>query len=167
MGWLHLTGYSFFDDAVRAVVLELVARARAAGCGLSVDPSSAGFLARCGADAFLGWVAGADVLLPNLLEGRFLTGLEDPDEVAAALAERFAAVVLTLGADGAALTTDGASTRVDPAPASVVDTTGAGDAFAAGFLSVWTEDRDPTAALAAGARASAQGISVLGARPAH
>jgi len=167
VGWLHLTGYSFFDDAVRAVVLDLVARARAAGCGLSVDPSSAGFLARCGADAFLDWVAGADVLLPNLLEGRFLTGLEDPVQVAAALSERFPAVVLTLGADGAALTTDGTSTRVDPVPASVVDTTGAGDAFAAGFLSVWTEDRDPAAALAAGARASAQAISVLGARPAR
>ncbi len=166
VGWLHLTGYSFFDDAVRPVVLDLLARARAAGCGVSVDPSSAGFLAHSGADAFLGWVAGADVLLPNLLEGRFLTALEDPDEVAAALAQPFPAVVLTLGADGASLTTGGTSTRVDPVPATVVDTTGAGDAFAAGFLSVWTADRDPAAALAAGARAAAQAISVLGARPA-
>ncbi len=165
VAWLHLTGYSFFDDAVRAVVLDLLARARAAGCGVSVDPSSAGFLARAGAEAFLGWVAGADVLLPNLIEGRFLTGLEDPDEVGAALAERFPAVVLTLGAAGASLTTGGTATHVDPVPASVVDTTGAGDAFAAGFLSVWTDDRDPAAALAAGARASAQAISVLGARP--
>jgi sugar/nucleoside kinase (ribokinase family) len=164
--WLHLTGYSFFDGAVRAVVLDLLTRARAAGCGLSVDPSSAGFLARAGAESFLGWVEGADVLLPNLLEGQFLTGFEDADEVAAALAERFPVVVLTLGADGASLTTGGTSTRVDPVPASVVDTTGAGDAFAAGFLSVWTQDREPAAALAAGARASAQAVSVVGARPA-
>lgn len=165
VGWLHLTGYSLFDDAVRPTVSELVARARAAGCGVSVDPSSEGFLERTGADTFLGWAEGADVLLPNLPEGRFLTGLSDPDEVALALAERFAAVVLTLGGDGAVLASDGTATRIEPSPAEVVDTTGAGDAFAAGFLSVWTADPDPAAALAAGARASARAISVLGARP--
>ena len=166
VGWLHLTGYSFFDDAVRPAVLDLLDRARAAGCGVSVDPSSAGFLEQCGADAFLGWVAGVDLLLPNLLEGRFLTGREEPDEIGSSLAELFPAVVLTLGADGALLATAGATSRVAAAPAEVVDTTGAGDAFAAGFLSVWTTARDSAAALSAGATAAAQAIASLGARPA-
>ena len=166
VGWVHLTGYSFFDDAVRPVVLDLLSSARAAGCGVSADPSSAGFLERCGADAFLGWVAGTDLLLPNLLEGRCLTGLEEPDAVASSLAERFPAVVLTLGAEGAVLAADGATSRVAAAPADVLDTTGAGDAFCAGFLSVWTDVRDSAAALSAGATAAAQAITVLGARPA-
>lgn len=165
VGWLHLTGYSFFDDAVRPVVLDLLGRARAAGCGVSVDPSSAGFLAGCGAETFLDWVAGSDLLFPNLLEGRFLTGLSEPDHVIAALAERSPAVVLKLGADGATLAWRGELARVSAEPADVVDTTGAGDAFAAGFLSVWTSARDATSALTAGARAAAQAISVLGARP--
>ena len=165
VGWLHLTGYSFFDDAVRPAVLDLLARARAAGCGVSVDPSSAGFLERCGADAFLGWVADVDLLLPNLLEGRFLTGLQEPDAIVSALAERFPAVVLTLGAAGAVLADAGGTSRVTAAPADVLDTTGAGDAFAAGFLSVWTTEPDASAALAAGAGAAARAISVLGARP--
>ena len=165
VGWLHLTGYSLFDESVRPAVLDLMARARAAGCGVSIDPSSAGFLARCGADAFLGWVAGADVLLPNLLEGRLLTGLEEPVDVATALAERFPAVALTLGADGALLASGGASRRVAAVPATVVDTTGAGDAFAAGFLSRWTSSPDGDAALSSGAAAAGRAISVLGARP--
>jgi sugar/nucleoside kinase (ribokinase family) len=165
VGWLHLTGYSFFDQAVRPVVLDLLARARAAGCGVSVDPSSAGFLEQCGADAFLGWVFGADLLLPNLLEGRFLTGLEDPDAIVATLGDRFPAVVLTLGAEGAVLSAGGATSQVAAAPAEAVDTTGAGDAFCAGFLSVWTSGRDPADALAAGAAAAARAIGVLGARP--
>ena len=165
VGWLHLTGYSFFDDAVRPAVLDLLARARAAGCGVSVDPSSAGFLERCGADAFLGWVADVDLLLPNLLEGRFLTGLQEPDAIVSALAERFPAVVLTLGAAGAVLADAGGTSRVTAAPGDVLDTTGAGDAFAAGFLSVWTTEPDASAALAAGAGAAARAISVLGARP--
>ncbi len=165
VGWLHLTGYSFFDDGVRSVVLDLLQRARAAGCGISVDPSSAGFLAGCGAETFLTWVAGSDLLFPNLLEGRFLTGLSEPDQVVAALAEQFPAVVLKLGGDGAILAWRGEHTRVVAEPADVVDTTGAGDAFAAGFLSLWTSVPDPTPALTAGARAAAQAISVLGARP--
>ncbi len=165
VGWLHLTGYSFFDDAVRPAVLDLLARARAAGCGVSVDPSSAGFLERCGADAFLGWVADVDLLLPNLLEGRFLTGLQEPDAIVSTLAERFPAVVLTLGAAGAVLTDAGGTSRVTAAPGDLLDTTGAGDAFAAGFLSVWTTEPDASAALAAGADAAARAISVLGARP--
>jgi sugar/nucleoside kinase (ribokinase family) len=167
VGWLHLTGYSFFDDAVRPAVLDLLARARVAGCGVSVDPSSAGFLQRCGADAFLGWVAGVDLLLPNLLEGRCLTGLEEPGAIASSLAEQLPAVVLTLGAGGALLVADGAASQVAAAPADVLDTTGAGDAFAAGFLSVWTGVRDPAAALAAGATAAARSVTVLGARPAR
>ncbi len=78
VGWLHLTGYSLFDDAVRPAVLDLAHRARALGCGLSVDPSSLGFLEACGASTFLGWAAEADLLFPNLDEGRFLTGATDP-----------------------------------------------------------------------------------------
>ncbi len=165
IGWLHLTGYSLFDEAVRPAALDLLTRARAAGCGVSVDPSSTGFLERCGSDTFLGWVAPADLLLPNLLEGRALTGLRQPDAIAAALAERFPAVVLTLGAEGALLVADDGTSRVPAVPADVLDTTGAGDAFCAGFLSVWTAGRDPAAALAAGAAAAARAIEVLGARP--
>lgn len=166
VGWLHLTGYSFFDETVRPAVVDVLERARRAGCGVSVDPSSAGFLSRCGAAPFLECVSGADLLLPNLLEGRFLTGLEDSWAVATALTERFPAVVLTLGADGALFAArDGATTRVEAEPAEVVDTTGAGDAFAAGFLSLWTSSRDAHASLAAGAAAAARATSVLGARP--
>jgi len=72
VGWLHLTGYSLFDDALRTSVRDLSERARSQGCGVSVDPSSVAFLAGCGAEAFLGWAAGADLLFPNLDEGRFL-----------------------------------------------------------------------------------------------
>ncbi|MGZ5398667.1 MAG: carbohydrate kinase family protein [Nocardioides sp.] len=165
VGWLHLTGYSLFDDAVRPAVLDLADRARAQGCGVSVDPSSVGFLSGCGAEAFLGWVAAADLHFPNLDEGRFLTGTEDPLEVVAALAERLAGVVLTLGASGASYADADGSLAVAARPADVRDTTGAGDAFCAGFLSAWTRSPDPTVALAAGATAAARAVSVVGGRP--
>ncbi len=165
VGWLHVTGYSLFDDGVRPVVLDLVARAQAAGCGVSVDPSSVGFLRGCGARAFLEWVAGVDLLLPNLPEGRFLTDREEPDVVAHELGRRFPAVVVKQGPDGALLVAGSDAHRVAALPAAVVDTTGAGDAFAAGFLTSWAADRDPDPALAAGAAAAARLVTRVGARP--
>ncbi|MCW2842025.1 MAG: hypothetical protein JWR55_3508 [Aeromicrobium sp.] len=146
--WLHLTGYSFFDDGVRPVVLRLVAEARRRGAGVSIDPSSLGFLEAVGRDAVLGWLSGADLVLPNEDEQRFLQLSGD-------------GVVLTRGARGASF----GSRTVPAVGADVVDTVGAGDAFAAGFLSRWTVDRDAAKALQAGAEAAARCVSVRGARP--
>lgn len=166
VGWLHLTGYSLFDDAVRPAVVDLAARAHARGCGFSVDPSSVGFLTGCGAETFLDWVAGADLLFPNLPEGQFLTDLTQPDAVALSLASRGGAVVVKQGADGAVMVSGGELHTVAAMPTEVIDTTGAGDAFCAGFLTSWTgERRDVDAALAAGAAAAARAVSVVGARP--
>ena len=166
IGWLHLTGYSLFDDEVGPAVLDLVGRAQARGCGLSVDPSSVGFLARCGADTFLAWVAGADLIFPNLPEGQFLSGVTDAEEVARVLAPRCGAVVVKQGADGAVMLSADRLDRVAAVPTTVVDTTGAGDAFCAGFLASWTGERqDPDAALAAGTAAASRAVGVVGARP--
>lgn len=148
--WLHLTGYSLFDDGVRPVVLELMAEARRRGIGVSVDPSSLGFLEAAGRDNMLNWTKGADLTFPNEDEHRFL-------------ATPGAGVVVTRGADGASF--DGHD--IGALPAEVVDTTGAGDSFCAGFLGAWTRDRDAGAALLAGARAAAVCVTIRGARPVH
>lgn len=145
--WLHLTGYSFFDAGVRPIVMELMAEARRRAIGTSVDPSSLGFLEAAGRDEFKEWVAGADLLFPNDDEQRFL--------------ELDGAVVVTRGRDGATF----GEHSVPAAAADVVDTTGAGDAFCAGFLSVWTKHRDPDKALAAGTAAAATCVALRGARP--
>lgn len=146
--WLHLTGYSFFDDCVRPVALGLVAEARRRGVGVSIDPSSLGFLEAAGRETVLGWLSGADLVLPNEDEQGFLQLTGD-------------GVVLTLGAAGAVL----GDHRVAAVEADVVDTVGAGDAFAAGFLSRWVHDRDAAAALRAGVESAGACVAVRGARP--
>lgn len=165
VGWLHLTGYSLFDDTVRPAVLDLAERARAQGCGVSVDPSSVAFLTGCGSETFLGWASVADLLFPNLDEGRFLTSVDDPHDVAVDLTGRFPGVVLTLGADGATYADSDGTRSVAAQPAEVLDTTGAGDAFCAGFLSAWTTSPDPEKALAVGAATAVRAVTRLGARP--
>jgi sugar/nucleoside kinase (ribokinase family) len=72
---------------------------------------------------------------------------------------------VTLGADGA-LWTDGAEVVRAPAtPAEVVDTTGAGDAFAAGLLAARLGGAEPAEALAAGCALAARAVATRGARP--
>ncbi|KAA1380182.1 carbohydrate kinase family protein [Aeromicrobium fastidiosum] len=148
VAWLHLTGYSFFDDGVRPLALELVVEARRRGAGVSIDPSSLGFVEAAGREAVVEWLADADLVFPNDDEQGFLRLDRD-------------GVVLTRGAQGASF----AGASVAAAPADVVDTVGAGDAFAAGFLSRWVPARDADASLRAGAQAAAGCVSVRGARP--
>ena len=131
---------------------------------MSVDPSSAAPLAA--APGFLGRVAGAALLLPNADEARALTGEADPERAARRSRPAAGEVVVTLGADGA-LWTDGERVlRAPPrSPATVVDTTGAGDAFAAGLLAARAGGAEPAEQLAAGCALAARAVGVPGARP--
>ena len=163
---LHLTGYSLFKIVDAAPVVALIARARAAGLEVCVDPGSAGFLLDYGVERFLTAVAGATILVPNLEEGQLLTGLNDPTEVAESLASRFPLVALTLDRSGVLVARPGQSvTAVDAVPTTIVDPTGAGDAFTAGFLGAYLFSGDPTAAASVGAALASTAVSVLGARP--
>ena len=161
---VHLGGYSVMHDPEG--VQRLLARASANGTVVSLDPSSAGFLADFGEQRFLSIVDGVGILMPSLDEGRVLTGLTGPDEIVAALSGRFGTVALTLGEDGCVVAEQGAPpVRVASVPAALVDPTGAGDSFAAGFLAEWVESRDAVAAARAGARVAAMAVASIGARP--
>ena len=144
VGWIHVSGYALFEPGPRDAVLAFV---RGAGLPWSVDPASASWLR----DAdFLTWTAGAALCLANADEAAVLGD---------ALAGTYPEVVVKRGAAGATLL-GGAS--VPAAPADVVDLTGAGDAFAAGFLAAQLRGEDRLAlAVATAARA----VAVTGGRP--
>lgn len=166
-GMLHLTGYSLFGDVDSAPFVRLIRRARDAGVLVSFDPGSAGFIADYGVERFLADIDGAHFVFPNLDEGRMLTGLDDPHAVAAALATRFPVVALTLDAGGVVVAARGVEpVRVDAVVTAIVDPTGAGDAFSAGFLAAWLRGADAVGAAASGASVAARAIASIGARPA-
>jgi sugar/nucleoside kinase (ribokinase family) len=160
-GHLHLTGYSLVRPGPRPAALAAISRAVAAGMSVSVDPSSAALLG----PEFLDLAAGATLLLPNLAEARTLSGEGDAQAAARALASRFPEVVLKLGAEGALWTNGSDGERVPAAPVAVLDTTGAGDAFAAGLLAARLRGAPPAEALAAGCALAAQAVVTPGARP--
>jgi sugar/nucleoside kinase (ribokinase family) len=158
---LHLTGHALLNDAGAQGFMALIARARAAGADVSVSPGSVGFIADYGVAAFREAIAGASILFPSLDEGRLLTGLDEPFEVAAALAQDFETVVLTLGAEGVVV----GGELIPAVAAKIVDPTGAGDALCAGFLHEWVRSRDATAAALAGVALAARAVEVRGGRP--
>jgi sugar/nucleoside kinase (ribokinase family) len=163
---LHLSGYPLLDPYAREAALAALDLARARRMSVSVDPSSAAPLATLGPERFLEWTGGADLCLANADEARVLTGLAGPHAAAQALAERYAEVVVKLGVQGALWCRAGAPLVAVPAePVPVADTTGAGDAFAAGFLTGWLDRARPEAALRSGCRLAALAVAQVGARP--
>ncbi|QMW66116.1 sugar kinase [Mumia sp. ZJ1417] len=164
--WLHLTGYTFFDPVTRPVAQELVARARDRGVTVSLDPGSVAFLREAGVEEFARWTSGVDVVLPNLDELRCMTGEDEPDRAVLELSRWYPTVVATLGASGSVqMTPDGFLVRQRAEVAEVEDLTGAGDAFAAGFIAASADGLEPQQALRRGAEAAAIAVSRTGARP--
>ncbi len=72
---------------------------------------------------------------------------------------------LTCSAEGSVIVTADDTIRVPAEPADVVDTTGAGDLYAAGFLHAYTQGLDLATCARLGSAAAAEVISHLGARP--
>ncbi|HEV7189085.1 MAG TPA: PfkB family carbohydrate kinase [Blastococcus sp.] len=165
-GHLYVSGYTLLHPRPRAAGLQALRNAVAAGCTVSVDPASTGPLALYGADRWLADTDGATLLMPNAAEARLLTGCGDPADAARALAARYPIVTVKLGADGALWASGDVLVHRPARPTTVIDTTGAGDAFAAGLLAAWLTDPgvDPAAALDAGQALAADVVRRPGAR---
>jgi len=159
---IHLSGYSFFAPSPRAAVLDVMRRA--GGKPVSVDPASSEFLREAGRN-FLDWTRGVALLMPNADEAEVLTGSADPETQCARLAALYPLVVVKRGADGC-IAAKGARRWAVAAPGvSAIDSTGAGDAFAAAFLAARLEGAGIEAALERAVAAGAKATTEIGGRP--
>jgi 2-dehydro-3-deoxygluconokinase len=139
---VHLTGIlPALSPGCRELAFALAKSARGPGRSLSFDPNLRPRLWASTADmvATLNALAAeADIVLPGLAEGRLLTGLDAPADIASFYLDRGAsAVAIKLGAEGA-YCADRAGLRMHVPGFPVeraVDTVGAGDGFAVGVIS--------------------------------
>ncbi len=163
---LHVSGYSILDGFGAANTRALIERAKRAGVPVSVNPASTGYISDFGVEKFSEAIDGTTLLFPNLAEARLLSGVDDAEAAARALGRRFPVVALTLGSDGVLVVTDGGDPVHVPAPAArMVDPTGAGDAFTAGFLESWVGRWDAVEAAHTGVFVAACAVTVIGGRP--
>ncbi|WP_323012852.1 carbohydrate kinase family protein [Devosia sp.] len=146
---LHIAEYATLHE-----MSDAVSAAKAGDLTVSLDPSWDDTL--IGDPMFFGRATGVDVFLPNLEEARALTGESDPKAALVGLQRHFPVVALKNGENGALLAMNGDILALPAPRVKVIDTTGAGDAFNAGFLHAWLDDANAhdclSAAIASGAR---------------
>lgn len=165
--FLYLEGYLWDPPAAKAAMARAAEIAQAAGRTVALSLSDAFCVDRFRPE-FLELVrSGAvDILFGNEAEVRALYETADTDAALAALAADCGHAVVTRSEQGAVILKDNSSIAVPAAPVErVVDLTGAGDLFAAGFLFGLARSCDAATAARLGAMAAAEVISHLGARP--
>jgi sugar/nucleoside kinase (ribokinase family) len=164
---LFLEGYLWGPEQPRAAMLRAAEIARDAGRTVAFTLSESLCIAgrREGVQAMIGEGV-VDLLFANEDEVLHLTGRTDLETAIHELHARVGTLVVTRGAAGAIGVEDGQRVEVPAAPvAKIVDTTGAGDLFAAGFVAARCRGHGLDKCLETGAIAAAEIISHFGARP--
>ncbi|MFI6480674.1 carbohydrate kinase family protein [Nonomuraea sp. NPDC050663] len=163
---LHLSAYTFFAEPGLMLARRAMADAVERGITVSVDPASTGPLESFGIDRFLSESSPAGLIIPNQDEARLLTGSDDPEHAALELSERYGTAVVKLGARGALVASAGrVVARAAGMAGEVVDSTGAGDAFAAGYLTARLKGAGDQRAVESGVAAGAECVALVGGRP--
>ena len=162
---LYLEGYLFDPPAAQAAFRAAARAARIAGRQVALSLSDA-FCVDRHRDAFRGLLADVDILFANEAEICSLYEANRFDDAADAVCADVTLAALTRSEAGSLILRGAERVQVAAAPARVVDTTGAGDAYAAGFLTAYTARRELASCGTLGSLAAAEVISQYGARPA-
>jgi sugar/nucleoside kinase (ribokinase family) len=164
---LYLEGYLFGPDKPRAAMMKAIEIAHAAGRKVAFTLSESVCIA--GRKERFGQMidgGGVDLLFANQDEALQLTGRADVESALAELRTKVPTLVITKGPEGAIAIENGERIAIPAAPVSyVVDTTGAGDLFAAGFLTARCTGASLERCLWTGAIAAGEVIQHYGARP--
>jgi len=152
---LHIAEYATLHE-----IPDLIKEAKSTGLTVSLDPSwdetliySADFLKNC---------AGVDIFLPNSAEAEALTGERDASKALDILSQHFPVVALKAGAEGAWVRVADTAMHLPSEKVEVIDTTGAGDAFNAGFIDRWIDGRCALDCLEAGVQRGSLAVQARG-----
>ncbi|UVF19323.1 sugar kinase [Microvirga terrae] len=159
MAHLHIAEFATLKENP-----DVIAMAKGRGLTVSLDPSWDDQLIRRDT-GFFELCAGIDVFLPNVEEGGALTGGTSAEAILLDLQKHFPLVVLKRGEHGAVASQDSTCVSVPAPSVTVVDTTGAGDAFNAGFLHTWLATSALEKSVAAGIEAGSLSVQSAGGAP--
>ena len=162
---VYLSGYALLDFRSREAVLSMIAKIKAARKPIYFDPTTTGAMKIVSRDEVLSWVKLMDGILLNSEEALYLGDAKDVETAEKNLTAYTPLVVIKLGSRGAMAVHGDIFAKVSAVTTNVVDTTGAGDSFAAGFIPKWLETNDLEASLSAGTALAAKCVATVGARP--
>ncbi|MGK5092881.1 adenosine kinase [Deltaproteobacteria bacterium TL4] len=139
--YLYLTGYLWDTETQKKTVEFALNKAKPYNTKVAMSLSDAFCVERHKQDFINLLKKHVDLVFCNLDEATHITGTSVAQEAVDVLGKDVETVVLTMGGRGALIAHKGRTLYIDPVPVDVLDTTGAGDAFAAGFLYGITQGR--------------------------
>jgi sugar/nucleoside kinase (ribokinase family) len=163
---VYISGYALLNPLARDGVLAMIEKIKADGLPIYFDPASVGAMKDVSDKELHTWFSMMDVLLLNEEESIYLTGSVDIERALDYLLDFSQVVVIKRGSAGAIAKARGFdSISLAAVATTVIDTTGAGDSFAAGFIASYSKNHDLTAALQAGGELAAGCVAIVGGRP--
>ena len=162
----YLSGYALINPKSRTNVLEMIGRLKEQRIPIVLDPGTVGALRNVSADLLGEWLALADLLILNEEEALYLGNDKNLERALVNLSTSTPLVVVKRGEKGVVAIFEAAGIVEIPAEVvNVIDTTGAGDSFTAGFIFSWFGASDLKMALKQGISLASICISNIGARP--
>ena len=161
-GILHVTGYLLLGEPMASRCMEAIAVANQEEILISIDLADPFVVNACKDDLLHIIEEFADVIFLNADEARALLGCE-PEEAAQRLAEDVSHVIVKVGSHGSIVCHGGKVHRIGIHPTDAIDTTGAGDSYAAGYLYGLSQGWDPARSGDLGARVASLTVGQVGA----
>jgi sugar/nucleoside kinase (ribokinase family) len=160
----YVEGYMYCDQQTKTAIRKAVAIARAAGRQVAFTPSDVFCIENHHQD-FIDLIRDCDLVFANEEEVKALYGVDGFDAAVDAIRGQCKTAVVTRGALGSVVVTADDAVAVGAAPVrEVVDTTGAGDLFAAGYLHGYLKGWSAHDCAALGGKCAAEIIQYVGAR---
>ena len=162
---IYLSGYAPLAPLSREGVLEMVRTINSRGIPIIFDPATVGGMQGVPVEEILSWCALMDTVIMNAEEAIYLSGLSDLESALNFFVELTPRAIIKRGSAGAiGLERGGQIISVTATTSTVVDTTGAGDAFAAGFIDAFTGRRDFSYAIERASAVAGHCVAIVGAR---
>jgi sugar/nucleoside kinase (ribokinase family) len=159
---LHITGYVFLGGPIKAVALQALEAAKTAGTQISIDIADPYVVATLKDEMWTLLQRYADIVFMNEEEAKALTG-DDAHRALERVGSLVSTAVVKLGRKGSLVCRDGETTRIGIETVHAIDSTGAGDSYAAGYLYGHTRGWSPAKAGALGARVAGLTVAQMGA----
>ncbi|MEZ6062178.1 MAG: adenosine kinase [Planctomycetaceae bacterium] len=165
--YVYIEGYLLTGETSRPAAMKAIELAKKHGVKVAFTASDP-FLVNLLRDDIWALVEGpVDLFFCNEEEAKSLTGREDPIECAAEIHRHAENVAMTLGPNGSIVMHGGEAIAIEGVSVNAIDTTGAGDMYAAGLLYGITNGMTWKQAGHLGSHAAARIVSQLGARMDH
>jgi sugar/nucleoside kinase (ribokinase family) len=162
---IYITGYAPLAPLSRIGVLEMVRVINARGIPIFFDPATVGGMKDVPIDEILSWCGLMNTLILNEEEAIYLSGSSDLEAALEFFLEYAQRAIIKRGSQGAiGLERRGEIISVGTHATEVIDTTGAGDSFAAGFIDAITSGSNFSQAIERASAVAAHCVAIVGAR---